>query len=115
MNKNKGFWVFLTIVILAIVVGMFYNYFPLGDKVSDAEKTCIEEGGTWDDWNGDGARECNYPTTDAGTRCTDSQQCEGRCLGEEEFLLYGSCSEWVDAYGCHNFVEGGLAGAEECL
>ncbi|MBI5133288.1 MAG: hypothetical protein HZA83_01110 [Thaumarchaeota archaeon] len=44
---------------------------------------------------------CNYKTKDGGKPCTDSSQCEGNCLGEDENSKAGKCSSKGIDMGCH--------------
>lgn len=46
---------------------------------------------------------CNPKTSDAGEECTDSSQCEGECLSEDETIrdnAVGECSGVVYVFGC---------------
>lgn len=43
---------------------------------------------------------CNLRTSDAGKICTDSSQCEGICLAENENSKSGKCSETESVLGC---------------
>ncbi len=46
---------------------------------------------------------CNPRASDAGKECTDSSQCEGDCLSEDETIrdnAVGECSSLVYVFGC---------------
>lgn len=43
---------------------------------------------------------CNALTSDAGTVCTDSSQCEGICIAEDEDAEAGRCTEIERVLGC---------------
>lgn len=43
---------------------------------------------------------CNPKTSDAGRSCTDSNQCEGVCLSEDEASESGRCSDTERVIGC---------------
>jgi hypothetical protein len=62
---------------------------------------------------------CVYPAPDAGKRCTDGSQCNGKCLAPEETApnvhTEGQCSDMVNRGGCANFVINGVATGMLCV
>ena len=77
---------------------------------------CESAGGVWDTWGLSPIPACNYRTSDAGTPCTDSSQCEGSCIGWIEECDQGSagvCSDYRATFGCHCFLH--EAGGNEPL
>ncbi|MEK6852565.1 MAG: hypothetical protein AABX59_01670, partial [Nanoarchaeota archaeon] len=79
------------------------------------KESCEAVGG---DWGRIGLRLdeiCNLPTSDAGKKCTDSDQCEGSCIGESEDSTSGTCTAWTITVGCHAFVEDGKVRGILCV
>jgi hypothetical protein len=92
---------------------------------------CLQQGGRWEVLGFSGAG-CNLPTLDGGKPCSDSRECEGLCLVDNEeimvdngqgFLvpdpdlideinakgieLHGICADWQSTFGCQLVVENG--------
>jgi hypothetical protein len=92
---------------------------------------CLRQGGRWEvlGFSGPG---CKLPTSDSGKPCSDSRECQGLCLADNEeikvdngqgFLipdpqlieemnangveLHGICSAWQSTFGCQVVVENG--------
>lgn len=63
---------------------------------------------------------CVTPYQDAGRRCTDSSQCDGRCILEIDHepapdeQVWGRCEQDDDPCGCKIEVVGGKMGAGGC-
>ena len=69
--------------------------------IPEAREVCLEAGGRWGiQENECGVTECAWPTSDAGTPCTDDSQCEGwcDCEGTEAPFSDSVCSEWSDDF-----------------
>lgn len=66
---------------------------------------CVAAGGHWeceDDVRQTGCR-CAPATSDGGTPCQDSDQCEGRCVhtaGGCEIDARGMCQSYLERYAC---------------
>ncbi|MEZ5669325.1 MAG: hypothetical protein R3F55_18195 [Alphaproteobacteria bacterium] len=63
---------------------------------------------------------CIQRLPDAGTPCTDSDQCLGRCLvagagAESGQPATGRCEPTDSPFGCNQQVIGGIADAELCV
>ena len=81
------------------------------------EQGCLDAGGRWEDWGGDGEQACNLPTSDAGRPCTDSRECESYCEApqgtEPGDSVEGACYGWKHA-SCMQEVRDGAAEPEWC-
>lgn len=73
---------------------------------SPEQIACEEQGGVWGAHSRFSDKEsCILPTSDAGTPCTDSSQCEGMCIGP------GACSKWDRLpSGCYEVLTEGVPG-----
>lgn len=102
--------------ILVVTAGIFQ--IPLGSAgtaVSSppsqenpvTQEGCEQRGGIWRQWGRLPQESCNMPAPDAGTPCTDSAECQGGCIGENEQATSGRCGEWQDVYGCNVFMHSG--------
>jgi hypothetical protein len=52
---------------------------------------------------------CSLKTSDRYKICTDSEQCQGVCLVQDDLAVgmegaLGSCAEWDRTYGCHKLI-----------
>ncbi len=87
---------------------------PLGDFTIRLRADCESSGGTWKQWFMLPRGSCNYPTLDAGKACSDSDQCETKCIADEEGI--GKCNEWrYLPGGCYSFVEDGKEQPMMCI
>lgn len=83
------------------------------------EASCVAEGGKWTvvDDHGQMVGVCIPATSDAGSACSDSDDCESWCqapVGTEVGAeVEGTCYGWVDT-DCIQAVEDGMAEAEVC-
>lgn len=76
------------------------------------EASCREAGGHWTRLGipcETCEKSCDMKTTDAGNRCTDSSQCQGACIAENESAKAGQCAAWAFTFGCYYFMEHGVA------
>jgi len=118
---KKKIWIFLIILILIISGILFWQFQPLGKKINCTKEAeyflsefpgcfesfdkgvewcneCVNKNGMpW--WSPTGPF-CNLKTSDGGKICTDSGQCEGRCLAEDENSKAGKCSDMKSSIGC---------------
>ena len=107
--------------------------FPAGFPTPDPDElaACLADGGRWEvlGFSGPG---CNYPTTDGGKSCRDSEECESACLGDPDLVMItdrhgpplpdharvdelntineeniGLCSSWQENFGCQVWLEKG--------
>jgi hypothetical protein len=122
MTKKYYYIIALIIVVIAGIV--IYNQIISSDK-----KTCENAGGIWWKLGPQGEYVCNMPTSDAGKKCLDSDECEGSCIPElsedeinkllenvEVIQAKGKCTAWkIDSSGCHYFVENGEVGPRLCI
>lgn len=81
--------------------------------IPTSQQQCLAQGGVWDYFGMRPEKSCNFKTSDVSKSCTDSDQCEGKCLGQEN-ITTGQCSEWITIYGCHAYIEQGQAGPTLC-
>jgi hypothetical protein len=92
---------------------------PTPEKPTD-QAACEAQGGKWGPIGLYPQEVCNLPTTDAGTTCTDSSQCQSACVAEltqQQFddafrkgaiiETSGTCAAWQILVGCIPFVEDG--------
>ena len=56
---------------------------------------CVALNGWWDN------NKCYPLTSDVGKLCTDSNECEGECVGAGWEATSGKCSKWTVEKGCH--------------
>lgn len=66
-----------------------------------------------------GWEHCILPYADAGKTCSDSAECEGRCLVNEMTdtgtALSGTCQADSNPFGCYTEMEDGEAGMAICV
>ncbi|MEZ5535238.1 MAG: hypothetical protein R3F02_06395 [Thiolinea sp.] len=88
--------------------------------VNDAE-SCKQAGGDWVRGGLAGQYGCVYPATDAGKTCTDSDQCQYRCLARPEDQLEigqkatGQCQADSSPFGCRTEIKNGMAEPTLCV
>ena len=108
MVKNRGnkfFWVTLLILILIV----FFLYQKNKSQPLTPKQECESKGGVWATIGLDQIPQCNLPTSDGGKICTDSNQCESVCIGEDESSINGKCADFQIVVGCHARIEHGQA------
>lgn len=81
---------------------------------------CLKVGGEWKRGGLSGVMICVTPTKDAAKRCTDSSQCEMRCLlkplvqgGTSEVI--GQCQANTEPFGCFQEMKAGKAMPKLCM
>lgn len=92
------------------------------------EKECKTAGGVWGQIGLFPEEQCNLPTKDGGRECTDSSQCEGKCVAkltdEERAEVYsdkepvrksGGCTEMTVTTGCLAEVRDGVVKGVLCF
>jgi hypothetical protein len=82
------------------------------------EEACISAGGSWRSAGMLGSMMCHFRPTDAGKACTDSTECESRCvtasLVDYQARTRGICDDSFLPYGCQQRVHNGKAGEAVC-
>lgn len=93
-----------------------------GASMSASERDkCVADGGFTDRRGMLGMEMCVFPYSDAGAKCTDSEQCEGKCInrnaGTVEFgqEASGQCQADSALFGCFAEVENGRMTAALCV
>lgn len=93
-----------------------------GSGGDDAERrACLADGGTMQVMGRAGTLGCVRPMADAGRMCTDSSQCEARCLytGDDvpapDVPVTGQCAETDFRFGCQAIVEDGRTAGTICI
>lgn len=89
--------------------------------MSAADRTaCTSAGGRVERRGRIGAELCVRPFADAGKQCTDSAQCQGKCVGtaEQETLagaVSGQCQADDRLFGCYSEIRNGKAVNAICV
>jgi hypothetical protein len=89
-------------------------------KAQTAESKCLEEGGGWKQMGLARSFGCERKSTDGGKACTDSSQCQFRCLAVPLFTtttnpVSGECARTNLPFGCRVFVEAGRIVQGPCV
>ena len=92
------------------------------------QATCEARGGKWGKIGLSPRDACNLPTTDAGTVCSDSSECEGACVANLSRADYdrvtknkviidsmGQCTPWRIVVGCLAIVTNGKVNGIMCI
>ena len=83
------------------------------------EADCSTAGGEWKKVGLAGSLACVLKTKDAGKSCTDSSQCEERCLAmpdpADSTKVVGQCQVDNQPFGCFAEMENGVAGPALCI
>ena len=116
---KRLFYGILIVVVLSIGIGLFVfnkppdtnctkeveyffsefpGYFESFDKGVEWCNECVDKNGI-PRWSPTGPF-CALKTSDGGKICTDSSQCEGICLAENENSKFGKCSDIDAGIGC---------------
>jgi len=90
---------------------------PAGPISSQAD--CTAAGGKWEQVGLAGSLACVLKTKDAGKSCTDSSQCEERCLATadpvDDTNMIGQCQTSNQPFGCFAEMENGAPGPTLCI
>lgn len=110
-------------VIIIIIILLIAGYFIFIKKVfspaeielsiSKEEAECLKSGGDWRQIRMQGGKVCNPGTSDAGKKCTDNGQCEGRCIAVTD--ASGECSKFKIIAGCNSYMQNGKASGTLCV
>lgn len=88
-------------------------------KPVSAAEVCIAKGGSFGPAGLLGADRCTLPYSDAGTVCSDSSQCEGRCYaGDFDAAGYagkGQCQADDNPFGCNSEIVDGIVQPGLCV
>ncbi len=76
---------------------------------------CTAMSGTWGKIGTRSYEQCNIHTTDAGKRCSDSDDCQGMCVNNDPLSVQGKCSDLRIVVGCQSFVENGKTQPQKCI
>lgn len=95
---------------------------PVAVAESPSAADCLRRGGTMQPVGRLQTMQCVVRFTDAGKRCTDSDQCAGECRAadskarpSEGVSAVGQCQASSNAFGCFTRVEDGKAEATLCI
>jgi len=94
--------------------------------------TCEAQGGKWGPLGGfRNQTGCNIPYSDGGTTCSDSSECQGRCIFEDQIENFvtskavkefkpgepvtGVCAPWRTMFGCFTYVRKGKVIPGPCI
>ncbi len=88
-------------------------------QAADTAEKCATISGDWRPICMRGMPACVVTYKDAGTACTDSSQCSGRCItggtgARPDAPTTGICTTNSDPCGCFQIVENGKAGYPLC-
>ncbi|MBL7206156.1 MAG: hypothetical protein ISS36_00985 [Candidatus Aenigmarchaeota archaeon] len=128
---KREYYYFL-IVFIIFIVGISLSAY-ISPEVSEnldqnpLKIACEAKGGRWGRIGLDATPSCNYPASDAGKECSDSSECQGRCvadLSDEDYdkaqegeIIYtnGNCTSKRTVVGCNAFVEDGMVYGILCI
>ncbi|WP_454797367.1 hypothetical protein [Novosphingobium lindaniclasticum] len=89
--------------------------------MSAADRTACEgSGGSVQRRGRLGMEQCVHAFADAGKQCTDSSQCQGKCIGSAgaasaDASASGTCQADDRLFGCHAEIKGGKAVNAICI
>jgi hypothetical protein len=84
----------------------------------EKRKECEASGGTVERRGMGGMESCIHTYADGGEACTDSSQCEGKCVGApgpETQQTAGSCQKDDKLFGCYSEILGGKPAYAICV
>ncbi len=93
----------------------------LSREMSVADRTaCTSGGGKVERRGRMGMELCVRPYADAGKSCTDSSQCDGKCIGDagaapDAPQVAGQCQADDRLFGCYSEIKGGKAANAICV
>lgn len=114
--KKKSFISVVTVLAILIIVSsaIIYEYGVAGTHLG-----CRLLGGDWTRILYSGKSHCLLPAKDAGKDCTDSDQCQGACIGRDDLRrgdpARGTCSKYSEAMGCFTSIEDGKVDLSICV
>lgn len=73
----------------------------------ETQEQCLQAGGFWREHCGLMQDCCNFKTTDFEQACSDTSQCQGKCLVETNESTSGTCSQWKTTFGCYSYLDDG--------
>jgi hypothetical protein len=90
------------------------------DMGAEDRAACLAEGGTVQRRGMLGMEQCVHAYADAGKQCSDSAQCQGKCVGSAgavspDKAASGTCQADDRLYGCYAEVRNGKAVAAICV
>ncbi|WP_156841360.1 hypothetical protein [Novosphingobium aquimarinum] len=92
---------------------------PFQKAMSPAKRAqCEASGGTVEARGMAGMEACLHTYADGGKACTDSSQCEGKCVGQpgpETQQTAGSCQKDDKLFGCYSEILGGKPAYAICV
>jgi hypothetical protein len=90
-----------------------------GGPVAATEELCVAAQGSWGPAGILGEPMCHFVPTDAGKACTDSTQCESKCVSATRVRylarVTGVCHDSFLPFGCLQRVHAGKAGQALCI
>ena len=116
---------YILIGISLIILSVFIiGFLIVGGSIESA--ICFFKGGKWFQSVHEGYPFCNLRYSDGGNSCSDSEQCEGRCLAPPDASTppdalgtftnppkSGECEKYHTTFGCYWELKGGEA-EENC-
>ncbi len=91
---------------------------PRANESGQEAQACAARGGNYQPVCLMGRPMCVLPHADAGRSCTDSSQCEGRCVAENGAdpgkQVAGVCSRDNNPCGCFTLVQNGVSQPTLC-
>jgi len=96
----------------------FVEYDKAG-PVAATEALCISAQGSWGPAGLFGEPMCHFAPADAGKACTDSAQCESKCVSATQVRylarVTGVCHDSFLPFGCLQRIHAGKAGQALCI
>ena len=97
----------VAIILVAVVIigGGIYAWRKL--NAPSEQKKCEKQNGTWIVGSAEYGAKCILQYPDAGKECTNSDQCEGKCVTNiiSQLGKTGTCQKNNDNQGCFNAIE----------
>ena len=105
-------WFIVLLITFAIVYSATDILLGLLLQDSRPPITCLLQNSTWKHGV------CRYKTSDGGTPCRSSTQCQSWCVAEKHFPLgteaEGVCYDWTTPKSCLDFVDYGILVSRTC-
>lgn len=85
-----------------------------------SEKACAEHNGKWQKVGKLQMPACILTPKDAGKACTDSSQCETRCIAKDPEPKAGEkadgiCADSTNLFGCQTYIKDGRSEGTLCI